>query len=190
MNLGRSSAGPEVSGADADQGLSHGYLYTWLCGLDLSGLVGEPLPRQDPEQGLSPSLRSTPQRDRGQHQLLRRPARLDLGEMEEGDRRPLQSPKSSTLSGLHASIAPADHLAEKQEAIWERRDRQLAVGRDRRAWDRQAERARRATDSVRRATLDRCSPLPYFQPKSPVHAESLHLNTSTLTSKGLRHDVD
>ncbi len=56
---------------------------------------------------------------------------------------------------LHAAIgtiAPADRLAEKQEAIWERRERQLAMGRKRRAQDRQAPRASRAPGSVRRAT--------------------------------------
>jgi transposase InsO family protein len=56
---------------------------------------------------------------------------------------------------LHAAIgyiAPADRLADKQEAIWASRDRKLALARDRRAEDRQAARASRSPNMLRRAT--------------------------------------
>ena len=56
---------------------------------------------------------------------------------------------------LHAAIgyvAPADRLADKQEAIWANRDRKLALARERRAQERQQTRATESPEVPRRAT--------------------------------------
>ena len=56
---------------------------------------------------------------------------------------------------LHAAsgyVAPADRLADKQEAIWASRDRKLALARERRAQERQQARAAESPDVPRRAT--------------------------------------
>ena len=53
---------------------------------------------------------------------------------------------------LHSAlgyIAPADRLADKQEAIWASRDRKLEEARDQRAKERRAARAPRAVDAPR-----------------------------------------